>query len=134
MPKRYDLLFETAKFNLSQPKEHYINECCYGDDVAAWLAGKLKAQGIEVTEPAQEDWGWYIEARHNGNAYFIGVGGNAEDESAGNKGEWRLMVDKHRSLKEKLLGRNPMAENEAIIGILKRIIENEPDVTFLRIE
>jgi hypothetical protein len=132
--KRYDLVFETDRFNLSQPKEHYINGCCYGDDVAAWLRGKLAELGIQATEPGQEDWGWYMDVYHQGIAYFVGVGGHAEDESSGNRGEWQFIIEKHRSLKEKLTGKNQMAEHEEILAILKGIIESEPDMTFLRIE
>jgi hypothetical protein len=134
MAKRYDLLFETSRFNLSQPKDYFINDCCYGDDAAAWLRGKLAEKGIEATEPDQEDWGWYIDMHHDGNAYFVGVGGNADDEQSGNRGEWRLMVEKHRSIKDKLTGKNQMTENDGVIGILRRIIENEPDMKFLRVE
>src|SRR5690349_18400205 len=129
MTNRYDLLFQTDRFNLSRPKEYFINECCYGDDLAAWLRGKLAEMSIEATEPAQEDWGWYIDLRHNGNAYFVGIGGN-KDETSGNMGEWRLMIEKHRSLKEKLLGKNRIARNEQIITILQGMIENEPDMRF----
>jgi len=132
--KRYDILFTTDRFNLSQPKEHFINECCYGDDMAAWLRGKLSGLGIHATEPRQEDWGWYMEVGHGQYTYFVGIGGNAENESSGNLGEWRLMVEKHRSLKEKLTGKNQLAENEEIISILKRLVEDAPDMKFIRIE
>ena len=134
MANRYDLLFETDRFNLSQPKEYFINDCCYGDDLAAWLRGKLAEMSIEATQPGQEDWGWYLDVRHNGNSYFVGIGGNAQDETSGNRGEWRLMVEKHRSLMERLLGKNRLAGNEDIIKILQRIIEDEPGMIFMRIE
>lgn len=134
MTKRYDLVFSTNRFNLSQPKEYFINECCYGDDLAEWLRAELLKLGIEATKPDQEDWGWYINLQHSANSYFIGIGGNADDESSGNQGEWRLMIDKIRSLKEKLMGKNLMVENEEIVMILKRIVENEADMKLLRIE
>jgi hypothetical protein len=35
---------------------------------------------------------------------------------------------------EKLTGKNRMAENEELIGMLRRIIEREPDMKFFRIE
>ena len=128
MAKRHDLLFETDQFNLSQPKDYFINECCYGDDAAAWLRVKLAEKGIEATEPGQEDWGWYLDVRHDGNAYFVGVGASPEDR------EWRLMVEKHRSIKDRLTGKNQMMDNEGIVALLKRIIEDEPEMKFLRIE
>src|SRR5262245_20748505 len=104
---RYDVVFSTNRFNVTEPREYFINECCYGDDAARWLAERLRLRGVAVTEPDQEDWGWYFDARHNEAAYFVGVGGYAEDEAAdSNFGEWRLMVEKHRTLWEKITGAN----------------------------
>lgn len=134
MAKRYDLILETDRFNLSQPKATFINACCYGDDVATWLRARLAELGIETTEPVQEDWGWTIEVLLQGNVYFLGIGGNAFDESSGNRGEWRFILQKHRSLTEKLTGRNQMDENDVLIGILEGIVESEPDMKLLRIE
>jgi hypothetical protein len=52
----------------------------------------------------------------------------------GNEGEWRFMVEKRRSFTDKLIGKNQMAENEGILAMLVRLIENEPDMKFLHIE
>lgn len=134
MESRYDLLFETARFNLSKPKPYFVNESCYGDDLAVWLRGKLDESGLPTTEPGQEDWGWYFEIHDSDHVYHVGISGNADDEQSGDQGEWRLMVEKGRSLGEKLRGTNLMAENEGILAVLKGILENEPDITFLGIQ
>lgn len=130
----YHLIFETDRFNVTQPKEYYINECCYGDDAAAWLRGRLADSNIEATEPGQEDWGWYIYVFHHGNRYFIGITGYAQDETASNCGEWRLMIGKRRSLREMITGKNRMLQNEPIIGILTRILDAHSDMKCLSIE
>jgi hypothetical protein len=52
-----DLIFSTDRFNLSSPRKYFINDCCYGDDAARWLVERLRARGLSVTEPDQEDWG-----------------------------------------------------------------------------
>jgi hypothetical protein len=42
-------------------KPHFINPCCFGEDLAAWLRVKLQplaASGVEISEPIQEDYGW----------------------------------------------------------------------------
>lgn len=123
-----EIIFETARFNLSEPKEYFINPCCFGDDAAAWFAGELTARGITVSEPGQEDWGWYLEAAHAGNSYFIGIGGNAETEAAGNQGEWRLMLEKKRTVWDKLNGKNKLHADEQIILILHDIISKQADM------
>jgi hypothetical protein len=37
--------FESTAFNMAEPKEYFINPCCFGDDVAEWLIGELPRQG-----------------------------------------------------------------------------------------
>jgi len=34
---RRNVIFQSTAFNTSQPKDYFINDCCYGDDVARWL-------------------------------------------------------------------------------------------------
>jgi hypothetical protein len=123
-----DLLFETNRFNLSEVKDHFINPCCFGEDLAAWLRGKLLEKGLEVTAPDQEDWGWYIEADYEGCRYFIGVGGNA-DEAEGNKdqGEWRIMMETHRPVWKKLFGKDEVSEPDKFVNVIRGILDSEPD-------
>jgi len=130
-----DLLFETNRFNLSEVKEHFINPCCFGEDLAAWLRGKLLEAGSEVTAPDQEDWGWYIEANYNGSWYFVGMGGNADEGGqSSNQGEWRIMVEKRLSLWGKLTGRNELSEAGDMMAAIRDILEAETDFTNVRYE
>lgn len=129
---RYDVLFSTDRFNLSEPRDYFINDCCYGDDAARWLVAQLRARGLTATDPDQEDWGWYFDVRWADARYFIGVGGNAEEETmAGNQGEWRLIVEKHRSLWQKLTGANKLAADDPLLHLLDEIIAVEPDLVSL---
>ena len=122
-----DLLFETNQFNLSEVKHHFINPCCFGEDVASWLRDKLREKGIEVTEPDQEDWGWYLEATYHGSRYFIGVGGNADEVSEDkNQGEWRIMVEKRRSVWHTLMGKHEMTKDDEMMTIIRAILAREP--------
>ena len=129
----HDILFESNRFNLSEPKKHFINPNCYGEDLAAWLRSKLIERGVPTIEPGQEDWGWYIESKLDDSGYFIGIGGNADDSSADpNQGEWRIMVEKKRSLSEKLLRKNFLAADDPMFALLESIIRGEPDFTNIR--
>jgi len=132
---RNDILFETERFNFSQVKEQFINPCCFGQDLVVWLRRKLLERGLEVIAPDQEDWGWYIEVEHRGSWYFVGIGGNADESSEKpNQGEWRIMVEKRRSLWQKLSGNNKMSDSDDMVNIIHENIDNEPDLKNVRLE
>ncbi len=124
----HDFLFETNRFNLSQVRPHFINDCCFGEDVAEWLSANLAEAGFTTIAPAQEDWGWYTEASRDGRSYFIAIGGNAAEGAADpNEGEWRIGLDRHRTLMDKLRGRNRMTRDDPIVGVVRAILEQQPD-------
>jgi len=130
-----DVLFETGRFNLSEEKPHFINPCCFGEDLAAWLRGKLIERGIPTIEPGQEDWGWYVEATFGDTTYFIGIGGNADEARRDqNDGEWRLMIEKRRGLMDRITGRNKTSPDAPIFGVLEEILRAEPDFRNIRRE
>ena len=129
------MLFDSDRFNPSEAKEHFINPDCFGEDFAAWLRSKLFERSIPTIEPGQEDWGWYIEARLGDTAYFIGVGGNSNESATHpNAGEWRIMIEKHRSMWEKLTGKNQASRSDPIFAIIRDILEREPDFKNVRHE
>jgi len=88
-----------------------------------------------VTEPDQEDWGWYIEANYKGSGYFVGVGGNADEASEDkDQGEWRIMVEKRRSGWEKLAGKDEASEASEVMTVIREILAMEPDFRNVRYE
>lgn len=96
--------FRSHTFNTSEPREYFINPCCFGADVAAWLRPRLQAQGYTVIEPGQEDWGWYLEASRDGAGHTLNIG-LLEGEDT-----WQLLIERHRSLADRLRGRNKEAQ------------------------
>ena len=132
---RYDVIFSSDRFNLSKPREFFINDCCFGDDVARWLVGALQSHGLTATLPGQEDWGWYFDVYFGKSRYFVGVGGAPdEDVPLNNQGQWRLMVEKHRTLRQKLSGANKLRDDDAFIGVLKDIVSCEPGLVLVGVE
>lgn len=122
----HDILFETNRFNLTEVREHFINACGFGEDLAAWVRDRLNERGIKAGEPYQEDWGWEFPVRDGDRSYYIGVGGTPLNDSS-NQGEWRLMVQKRRSLFEKFTGRNKFQNTEPIVTAIHEILKAEPD-------
>jgi hypothetical protein len=125
-----ELRFETARFNLSVELDHFLNPGCFGQDAAAWLRWVLLLRGVEATPPGQEDWGWYVEAEYQGEAYLLGVSGfPASGTGDPNQGEWSLLVHKHRTFWERLLGRNKLTMDDGMVGLLREIVSGEEDFT-----
>lgn len=97
--------FRSDAFNRTDPKDYFINECCFGDDVGKWLIRELKGRGIDVEpEPDQEDWGWYITCRADGIEHTIGISFRPADTEV-DPGEWLCFVERRVGLLERLRGR-----------------------------
>jgi len=123
-----DLLFRSSRFNLSKVGDHFINPCCFGEDVAAWLRERLAERGIEADPPGQEDWGWYLGLSHAGGRYLLGVSGTADESSANeNDGEWRIIIDKSRSLGERLRGAGKITADDPVVALLEEILGGRDD-------
>jgi len=58
---RTHVRFRSNTFNITEPREYFINECCFGDDLCRWLISQLRQKGIQTDDqPGQEDFGWYF--------------------------------------------------------------------------
>ena len=89
------ILFRTNRFNLSKVGAHFINPCCFGEDLAAWLRVQLTELGIQTREPYQEDWGWELPAKLPSGSYLLCMSGNSDESDAGkDDGEWGITVGK----------------------------------------
>jgi len=124
-----DILFKTSRFNLSKVGEHFINPCCFGEDLAAWLRIKLVDKKIEVFEPYQEDWGWELPANHGSDSYYLCMSGNADRSSTNeDEGEWRIIVEKRRSIWQRLRGEGKIAADDRMARIIEEILSREPAI------
>jgi hypothetical protein len=124
-----DILFKTSHFNLSKVGEHFINPCCCGEDLAAWLRAKLIERSIEVFQPYQEDWGWEVPAKDGSDSYYLCMSGNS-DESSTNKdeGEWRIIVEKRRSIWQRLRGKGRIAPDDEMARLVEEILSGDPTI------
>jgi hypothetical protein len=96
--------FKSTAFNSSEPRDYFINPCCFGDDVARWLINELPKRGFETSEePQQEDFGWYFGFRIRGlsHTFFIGFRSANSTED----GEWIGLIQRTRGLIGSMLGR-----------------------------
>ncbi len=123
------ILFRTNRFNLSKVGAHFINPCCFGEDLAAWLRVELTSLEIETREPYQEDWGWELPARLPGSSYFLCMSGNSEESSIDkNDGVWRIIVEKKRSVGQLLTGKGKITSDDDMVNTIERILRAEPTI------
>ena len=67
---------ETARFDYQEPKPHFINPTCFGEDFAAWLrerASGFAGKGFEISEPIQEDYGWGFWLSRGKDTFWVAV-------------------------------------------------------------
>ncbi len=133
------LRFESDIFDIkSEPKNEF--NPIFGYAVGEWLRKKCKANGLDVTsEVENEDWGWYFYVEKNDQSYMIGTCSYADVcEDTGHALlnnepiEHLVQFEKHRSFKEKLLGKNKMEEDDPIVKMVETVITTEiRDVKYL---
>ena len=66
--------------------------------------------------------GWYSFVDWSGRQYLLGS--SASDDEG--EREWILQIDKQRSMKEKLLGREAMAADDGCAAFFESLLDREP--------
>jgi hypothetical protein len=123
------LLFKTNRFNLSKVGEHFINPCCFGEDLASWLRLKLIEGEVKVHEPYQEDWGWELPAIHESDSYYLCMSGNSDElDTNKDEGEWGIIVEKRRSIGQRLRGAGKIAADDKMVRTIEEILRAEPAI------
>ena len=106
--------FRSTKFNTTEVKDYFINDICFGDDLANWLFEELKKRGLKAIEPWQEDWGWQFEAN-----CLISVGFNGD--------QWQIYVEPISVFFEKMFGK--IVDISNITKSLHDALKNEPQIS-----
>ena len=121
--------FTTDKFDVTKEDENPINPI-FGQSLLLWLKDKVSDK-LEFDEPDAEDWGWYTYISWAGRSYMLG----ASTEGDGKNGnEWVFQVDKLRTFKEKLFGKEKMTKEDQCLLFFKSIFDSEPEFKDVEIE
>jgi len=128
------VVFKTGRFNLSQVKNHFINPCCFGEDLAAWLRSKLVEKDVETRDSYQEDWGWELPVKQGHDSYYLCVSGNS-DEAPQNLdyGQWRIIVEKRRTLRQRLCRKGKITADDSMLALLQGILSTESTIQEVRL-
>jgi hypothetical protein len=58
------------------------------------------------------------------------MSGNRGDSDADkDEGEWRIIVEKRRSIWQRLTGRGKIAANDALLRLVEEILSSEPTIS-----
>jgi hypothetical protein len=71
-----DITIESDAFEHRVVKPHFINPCCFGEDLAAWLREQLAAltaTGFKLSEAIQEDYGWGFWATKGADPFWVAM-------------------------------------------------------------
>ena len=112
--------FDTDRFDLAAEPPNPINPIA-GVSVLRWLRETL-GDGYTVSEPAAEDWGWYVDVTRAGAVYLVGASAEANDEGA----HWMIQVHRHRSLKDKFTGANKLAPDDPLTERIAALLGADP--------
>ncbi|MGH7518579.1 MAG: hypothetical protein ACREOC_14125 [Gemmatimonadales bacterium] len=87
------LTVETALFEYREPKPHFINPNCFGEDFAAWLRERVAgfaSEGFEISAPIQEDYGWGFWLSRAKDTFWVAI--SFVDQVDGGGAQWVVSV------------------------------------------
>ena len=124
--------FLSSKFNVTQEPKNGIN-ASYGYSLLEWLLGNVSSS-LKMTQPVAEDWGWYSMVEWKGRNYLIGATALIEEAESSGEVEWIIQINKSRSIKEKILGREKMKDDDPCFHYFKALIESEAEFIEVKVE
>jgi hypothetical protein len=102
--------------------------------LASWLRTKTANKHFETARPYQEDWGWELPVTHGSNAYYLCMSGNSDNSANQDEGEWRIIVEKHRSIWQRVTGKGKITPDDPLVRLIEGILSGEPTIRNVRRE
>ena len=118
----------SGKFNVSEVKEYFINPNCFGDDLGNWLLSKLSERNIAVEEdgPDQEDFGWYVNFKIDGDEITCLIIYNENDRV------WSLVFEYNVGLIGSIFGKRNKKVGNNVVKLFSEILESELEIESIK--
>ena len=130
-PFRTIVTFESTAFNMTEPKDYFINPCCFGDDLAEWLIKELHKLGMKADEkPGQEDFGWYLDFEVAGIRHTLVIGHRPAGETEA--GTWIGWLERQRGFVGTILGRRNRGIQSSAAEVIHGILVGSPQIRDVR--
>lgn len=123
--------FRSSAFNISEPRDYFINPGCFGDDVARWLMEELRSKGHEATSDAkQEDFGWYFTFLASGVEHCFVIG--HRPGGANQEGLWIGWLERSRGFLPSLVGARKTGILPVSIELIEGILSGSSQIKDMR--
>jgi hypothetical protein len=125
--RRY-VTFRSRQFENKTPKPHFINERCFGEDLAKWLRDRLD-ENFRPGDLIQEDYGWGFWTVAGGDPYWVYVG--VMEESIGEEtAEWLagIAYNPGLNLMRRLFHKPKVADLRALCHALDVVLRRDATV------
>ncbi len=125
---------ETDLFNHREVKPHFINDCCFGEDFAAWLRERISdLPGFEFSEPIQEDYGWGFWASCGKQSFWVAlsyVGSGPTEEP----GQWVVLFahDTGLNIFKKIFTRPDLGAMETLRARIRKELESKDGIKIIQ--
>lgn len=152
--RRNLITFQSKEFNTTVPQEHFINDCCYGDDICKWLIEELTKKGVDCdNEPGQEDFGWYFNFSVNKVVYCLVCAfrlGEEQDQekdqekeqdqekkkeaasTEAENGDWIIWIERSAGFMASLFGARNKGLDEAVPKLIHSTLSANPAITNIK--
>lgn len=122
--------FRTEMFDIAKEQENPINPV-FGESILIWLRENAKRL-TDFTDVEPEDHGWYVFAKFGPQRYSF-VGSVVHDVPPEEQ-EWYLVVERERTLKEKLFGKGKTGVDDPCFVYVRSLLEAEPGFTHIEVD
>jgi hypothetical protein len=125
---------ETDLFEHREVKPHFINDCCFGEDFAAWLRERLAdLAGFDCSEPIQEDYGWGLWVTHGKDKFWLALSyvGDGPTETPG---QWVVSIAQYTGLNvfKKLFRKPDLSAMETLRARVRRELESKSGIRIMQ--
>jgi hypothetical protein len=120
--------FRSSAFNTSEPQPHFINPNCFGDDLARWLIGHLRALAVEVDNvPRQEDFGWFFEFEVPEGKHCCILGVRPVDDPG--ESNWVAWIERSRGFLGSIVGLRKRGIAPAAVSALHAVLSSHSEIS-----
>ena len=121
--------FTTDIFESKEVRPHFINDRCFGEDLAQWLVEAASGGEFTFSKPFQEDWGWAAFAQSKGEKFIVGFG--IMDASIGeSQADWLITVEKER--RWKIFGSKDSHMRTELCDLIQNVLRDKPHIREIR--